>query len=182
MSSIMQPLRNEHQELVPQIERLRTVADEIGDASAETLWHAVDEIYAFLSLQLIPHARVEDAELYPIVGKFMGAVQATATMSRDHVEVGRLTDELAALRSEIATEYPDDRQAKALRRILYGLYALITVHFAKEEEIYLPLLEAHLTDEEARELFGAMEHAAHAIKAQLAGEAEEYHALGVRGR
>jgi hypothetical protein len=103
-----------------------------------------------------------------VVGKVMGAGQATATMRHDHVEVGRLTDELAALRSEIAAGYAGERQAKTLRRILYGLYALIKVHFAKEEEIYLPLLEEHLTHDEARELFGAMEHAAHEIKVQLA--------------
>jgi iron-sulfur cluster repair protein YtfE (RIC family) len=171
MPSIMQPLREEHQELLPQIERLRAVADVIGDVSVETLQQAVDEVYAFLTLHLIPHAQAEDAALYPVIGKAMGAAQATATMSRDHVEVGRLTDELAAVRSEIATGYQDERQAKALRRILYGLYALIKVHFAKEEEIYLPLLEARLTGDEARELFGAMEHAAHEIKAQLAREA-----------
>jgi iron-sulfur cluster repair protein YtfE (RIC family) len=171
MPSIMQPLREEHQELLPQIERLRAVADIIGDASVETLQQAVDEVYAFLTLHLIPHAQAEDTALYPLVGKVMGAVQATATMSRDHVEVGQLTDELAAVRSEIATIYQDESQAKALRRILYGLYALIKVHFAKEEEIYLPLLEARLTGDEARELFGAMEHAAHEIKAQLAREA-----------
>ena len=171
MSSIMQPLREEHQELLPQIERLRAVADLVGDASAETLRHAVDEIYAFLTLHLIPHAHAEDAALYPVVGKLMGAAQATATMSRDHVEVGRLTDELAAVQSEIATSYPDERQAKALRRVLYGLYALIKVHFAKEEEIYVPLLEARLTGDEARELFEAMEHAADQIKVQLAREA-----------
>jgi hypothetical protein len=37
MPSIMQPLREEHQELLPQIERLRAVSDLVGDASAETL-------------------------------------------------------------------------------------------------------------------------------------------------
>jgi iron-sulfur cluster repair protein YtfE (RIC family) len=167
----MQPLREEHQELLPQIERLRAVADLVGDASAETLRHAVDEVYAFLTLHLIPHAHAEDAALYPIVGKLMGAAQATASMSRDHGEVGRLTDELAAVRSEIATGHSDERHIKALRRLLYGLYALIKVHFAKEEEIYVPLLEARLTADEARELFAAMDHAAHEIKAQLAREA-----------
>jgi iron-sulfur cluster repair protein YtfE (RIC family) len=29
-----------------------------------------------------------------------------------------------------------------LQELLYGLHALITVHFEKEEEIYLPLLDA----------------------------------------
>jgi hypothetical protein len=50
MPSIMRSLRAEHQELLPQIERLRTVADLVGDASAETLQHAVDEAYIFLTL------------------------------------------------------------------------------------------------------------------------------------
>jgi hypothetical protein len=29
-----------------------------------------------------------------------------------------------------------------LQELLYGLHALISVHFEKEEEIYLPLLDA----------------------------------------
>ena len=87
MPSLTQPLREEHQELVPQIERLRTVADLVGDTSIETLQHAIDDVYAFLTMHLIPHAQAEDTALYPWVGKVMGAAQATATMSRDHVEV-----------------------------------------------------------------------------------------------
>jgi hemerythrin-like domain-containing protein len=168
MPSIMQPLREEHQELLPEIERLRAIADLVNDAPAEVLQQAIDEVYTFLTLHLIPHAHAEDVALYPLVGKLMGAAQATATMSRDHVEVGRLTDELAAVRLKLAAGDGDQSQVKALRRILYGLYALVKVHFAKEEEIYLPLLEAQLTEDEARELFGAMEHTAHKMKVALA--------------
>jgi hypothetical protein len=43
---------------------------------------------------------------------------------------------------------------------LYGLYALVKVHFAKEEEVYLPILEERLSPEEAKEMFEAMENAA----------------------
>jgi hypothetical protein len=49
---------------------------------------------------------------------------------------------------------------------LYGLYALVKVHFAKEEEIYLPLLDARLTAEEARQMFAALESAAAEAKQQ----------------
>jgi len=42
-----------------------------------------------------------------------------------------------------------ESQQQALRRVLYGLYAVVTVHFAKEEEVYLPILDARLTREEA---------------------------------
>ena len=50
--------------------------------------------------------------------------------------------------------------------MLYGLYTLVKVHFAKEEEIYLPLLDARLTPDEANRMFEAMEEAAGEAKAQ----------------
>lgn len=50
----------------------------------------------------------------------------------------------------------------ALRRILYGLYTLVKVHFAEEEEIYLPLLEDRLGEDEATTMFAAMTSSASA--------------------
>lgn len=166
MKPLTQPLRDEHKELWPHVEALRTVADSLDDAPYNTVCQGVDDIYSFLTGHLIPHAEAEEASLYPMVAEIMGAPQATATMSRDHVEVGRLIQELALLRSGIAGGTMNPAQARALRRILYGLYMLLKVHFAKEEEIYLPLLDAKLTPETARQLFDAMEasaraHAAH---------------------
>lgn len=81
-------------------------------------------------------------------------------MSRDHVEVGRLTEELGSLRSHLVGTSMSASQERALRCVLYGLIALVSVHFAKEEEIYLPILDARLTAEEATRLFEAMELAA----------------------
>ena len=52
----------------------------------------------------------------------------------------------------------------ALRRVLYGLYALVKVHFAKEEEVYLPLLDARLAEGEAHAMFEAMEAVAKEAK------------------
>ncbi len=87
----------------------------------------------------------------------MGAPEATATMSRDHVEVGRLTEELGSLRSHLVGAGVSASQEKALRRALYRLSAVVRVHFAKEEEIYLPILDAGLTPKEAHRMFEAME-------------------------
>jgi hypothetical protein len=51
--------------------------------------------------------------------------------------------------------------------VLYGLYAVVKLHFAKEEEVYLPILDARLTHEEASRMFEAMEMAAKQAKSQL---------------
>jgi iron-sulfur cluster repair protein YtfE (RIC family) len=63
--------------------------------------------------------------------------------------------ELAQLQQELTPQ-----NFKALQRVLYGLYALVKVHFAKEEEVYLPILEERLTAGEAAKMFAAMESAA----------------------
>jgi iron-sulfur cluster repair protein YtfE (RIC family) len=167
MVTLTQPLREEHRELIPQIEMLRTVADSIGAAPGESVQQGVEEAYKFLTHHLIPHAQAEERALYPVVGRLMGAPEATATMSRDHIEVGRLTGELGSLRSQLGGASVNESQVKALRRVLYGLYAIVKVHFAKEEEVYLPILDARLTPEEASRMFEAMEMAAKEAKSNI---------------
>lgn len=160
MTAITQPLHEEHQQLLPQLEELRTVADSIDELSLDMLGARLDDALHFLRYHLIPHAHAEDQALYPAVAKAMGAPEATATMSRDHLEVMRLTDELAAFRATLTGPALDPMQANALRRVLYGLYAVVRLHFAKEEEIYLPLLDERLTPDQAQRLFAALELAA----------------------
>ncbi len=164
MASITQPLRDEHKELYPYVELLRQAADLVNESLTSMAHDRIEQAYEFLTHHLIPHAQAEDKALYPMVQKVMGSPQATATMSRDHVEVGRLTEELGTLRVHRSQLTITSIQAQALRRVLYGLFALVKLHFAKEEEIYLPLLDAKLTAEEAKTMFEKMEAAASEAK------------------
>ncbi len=166
MTAITQPLRDEHKELLPQAEILKKAASEVSEAPSEHAWRDIQEAYDFLAYHLIPHAYAEDQALYPVVQKVIGAPQATATMSRDHVEVARLAEELKNQLPHSPARLSSD-QVSGLQRVLYGLYALVQVHFAKEEEIYLPLLDAHLTPAEASRMFEAMEKAAAEAKAEV---------------
>jgi iron-sulfur cluster repair protein YtfE (RIC family) len=174
MATLTQPLRDEHKELFPHIESLRLAGDLIDETFNTSARAGVKEAHSFLIHHLIPHAQAEDKALYPVVQKAMGASQVTATMSRDHVEVGRLTEELAGLQAQITGPSITSEHARALRRVLYGLYALVKVHFAKEEEIYLSLLDSRLTPEQAHAMFEAMEAAAHEAK-DLHGHAHQPH-------
>lgn len=160
MTILIQALHEEHQELLPSIEQLRSVADLVGSEPVATIEHGIDDSLVFLKRQLLPHAQAEEKALYPLVAKLMGAPQATATMSRDHVEIERLIHELDALRSH-------SFQEQDARRVLYGLYALVKAHFMKEEDIYLPFLDARLTEQQAREALEALEKAAGEAKRQL---------------
>ena len=155
MNTLTQPLRDEHKELIPQIEKILEVANSIPDAPLEQVRAGVREVYEFLALHLIPHAQAEDAALYPAVQKALGSLDSTRTMTRDHIEVGHYVAELAQLQQDLSP-----KSFKALQRVLYGLYALVKVHFAKEEEVYLPILEERMTPDEAAKMFEAMEGAA----------------------
>jgi len=155
MNTLTQPLRDEHKELIPHIEKILEVANSIPEAPQEQLYDGVKDVYEFLAYHLIPHAQAEDAALYPAVQKALGSLDSTRTMSRDHIEVGHYITELAQLQQDLSP-----KNFKALQRVLYGLYALVKVHFAKEEEVYLPILEERMTEEEARKMFEAMENAA----------------------
>jgi len=122
----MQPLRDEHATLVPHIEALRAAGDAVGDVELDDLRTGVDGALEFLDHHLIPHAEAEDAVLYPEVQRVLGAPEATATMSRDHVEVGALTGELAGLAARLASaDALDGDLARGLRRVLYGLHHLV---------------------------------------------------------
>lgn len=157
--SVTKPLRDEHRELLPRVESLRAAA-ETTEGDGNTLLTALDDALAFLHHDLIPHARAEDAALYPKVEQVMHAPGATATMRRDHVEVVALTTELQQLRGALSGQ-PTVDQRRAVQRVLYGLYAVIRLHFAKEEEVYLPVLDAGLAPDEAEAMFTAMHETAH---------------------
>jgi len=160
-------LRDEHKGLFPHIESLKLAGISVHGTLSQASLDLINESYEFLNGHLLPHAQAEEATLYPAVQKVMGTPYATATMSRDHVEVEQLTYELATYRDQVTATEIGAKQANELKRVLYGLYTLVKVHFAKEEEVYLPLLDANLPEDDARELFEAMEVAAGEAKARV---------------
>ncbi|HEV8423785.1 MAG TPA: heavy metal translocating P-type ATPase, partial [Actinomycetes bacterium] len=69
-----------------------------------------------------------------------GGDDPTAPMHRAHAEITRLTRLLGGLLDELGPAGPEPEDLADLRRILYGLHAILRLHFAQEEEAYLSLL------------------------------------------
>lgn len=161
-----EPLRLEHRELRPEIDAIRDVADSVGTAAEPELRAALANAQAFLTRHLVPHARAEEAVLYPAVETAMGAPRATDTMRREHTEVVSL---IGSLGRELVDETPitGDR-VRRLRAVLYALHAIVALHFAKEEELYLEVLDRTLDEAASRDLFERLEAAAAVAKSELA--------------
>jgi iron-sulfur cluster repair protein YtfE (RIC family) len=132
-ASPTEAFRDEHRHLMAHVGQIRLAAGEVSDLAVEEREAVVGRVLDFLRNMLLPHAEREEQVLYTAVGELLGNAEATATMSRDHVAIGRMVQALAE------TDLDDIGR---LQELLYGLHALITVHFEKEEEIYLPLLNA----------------------------------------
>ena len=63
-------------------------------------------------------------------------------MSRTHVEIRPRTSAcLGRLLDQLPAEGPDEDDLTEMRRLLYGLHAILRLHFAQEEEGYLSLAE-----------------------------------------
>jgi heavy metal translocating P-type ATPase len=134
--------RAEHGALAPGLRRLRQAADELSAVEPEEGLRRVRDVYRFLAEQLGPHEEAEERELYPAVAEVLGGTDPTGTMSRSHVEIAHFIRRLGGALDQIGAGRPDGEDILELRRLLYGLYAILRLHFAQEDEGYLSLSDA----------------------------------------
>ena len=141
-AALSERFRAEHAELLPVVNRIRGVADRLDPADAEAVTKDVREIHRFLVEELVPHEAAEEGALYPMIAKMLGGDDPTGTMVRAHVEIAHLVRVLGQLLEDLPASGPTPDDLPDLRRLLYGLYAILRLHFAQEEEAYLSLFEA----------------------------------------
>lgn len=136
--------RDEHEKLMPEVRRIRYVTDRLDMMPPETARRELKEIHTFLAEKLLPHEKAEDAVVYPLVADIIGGEDPTATMSRAHIEISHLIKGFGRVLDEMPPKGPGPEDVREIRRILYGLYAILTLHFAQEEESYLALIEERM--------------------------------------
>jgi len=136
----------EHRRLRPDLERILAAADGLGGPVPADAAPAVLAVHRFLVDDLLPHEQAEEAELYPLLDRVLGGEDPTGTMVRAHAEIAHLVRRLGRLLDEMTPGRPDAEEITELRRTLYGLHAILTLHFTQEDEGYLSLAD----DEDAR--------------------------------
>ena len=62
-------------------------------------------------------------------------------MSRAHAEIIRMINELGIVIDHVRTAGPGPTDVRDLQRLLYGLYGILELHFAQEDESYLSLAD-----------------------------------------
>ena len=131
----------EHRTLRPGLDRLRAAADMLGWPPDVKAVAEVRAVHRFLLEEVGPHEVAEGAELYPVLDRALGGSESTVTMSRAHAEIARLIRRLGRVLDALDPDRPDAGEVLELRRLLYGLHAILRLHFAQEEEGYFSLLD-----------------------------------------
>jgi hypothetical protein len=118
------------------------VADRLATAPASAARGDLLALDALLHERLLPHERQDDAELYPKVAQLLGGEDPLAAMSRTHREILHLGRLLHRMTRDLPPDGPDEATSRELQRILYGLDAILRLHFAQEAEIFHSLAAA----------------------------------------
>ncbi|MGW0149200.1 heavy metal translocating P-type ATPase [Streptomyces sp. NPDC003333] len=130
----------EHDDLQDVLEAVRAAADRLSDAPGPQALATVAEAHRLLTQRLLPHEAAEEHRLYPALAPALGGPEATATMSRAHTEIERLSRRIAThLHLAHVAGGPAPEQLDDLRSCLYGLNTVLRLHFTQEEESYFSL-------------------------------------------
>ena len=125
-------MESEHMEVRQIVEQVRSVADELTVEPFDLA--PVTRVVGRLESELLPHELAEERELYPVVAKILGGADPMGALSRTHAEIEHQIHRLRRLVDDIGDSDPEPDDVIELRGLLYGLYAVLRLHNAQEEE------------------------------------------------
>jgi heavy metal translocating P-type ATPase len=141
-ASMVVEFSDAHDELRPELEQIRRAADMIGEVPDTEALAAVLEVQRFLEEEIGPHEEAEDSIMYPVFERLLGGSDPTGPMTRAHAEISHQIRRLGTLLDQVDPLEPSREDMSDVRRLLYGLHAILMLHFDQEDESYLSLVDA----------------------------------------
>jgi heavy metal translocating P-type ATPase len=138
--AIARELKVEHDAVLGIVEQIRAVADALSTQDCDLA--PAHTLYDRLAGELLPHERADQAMLVPLVDRALGSSDTTAAMSRTHAEIEHQVGRLRRLLTDLDNDTVQPEDIVELRRLLYGLYAVLRLHNAQEEESAFSLVPA----------------------------------------
>src|SRR5262249_2243170 len=131
----------EHQFIRTDIDRVRAAADSLDRLEPDRALAQIRQVHRLLTEEVQPHEQAEQQVLYPALDRFLGGSDPTGPMSRAHLEITHQIRRLGQLLDDIGPDGADSEDLTELRRLLYGLHAVLRLHTAQEDESYLCLAD-----------------------------------------
>lgn len=137
----------EHAALRRLAARLREAAESVSEGPVARA--AIAALAAELRQTVLPHQVAEETSLYPEAERRLGGRDPLGSLIRMHGEIESLSARLALLLQHAEREEAWESSAPELRRTLFVLEALLSLHLAVEEEALAELVEPSATRESA---------------------------------
>jgi heavy metal translocating P-type ATPase len=125
-------LQRQHEGVLPAVEHIAAVADEFPDQPEDLT--AVRALVDELETTLLPHERADDRELIPLIAKRLGSPESVAALHGEHAEIEQQIIRLRRLLTRVDATGCSHTDVVELRRLLYGLYAVLRLHNTQEDE------------------------------------------------
>jgi heavy metal translocating P-type ATPase len=125
-----------HRTLRPHIAELASLASRLESLAPAEALSQLEQTREMLETKLLPHEREEQKTAYPVLGRLLEGQDPTGPLIHTHQEIHRLSRLFGRLIAQLPPEGPAPEDLRDLRRTLYWLHAILTLHFAQEEELY----------------------------------------------
>jgi heavy metal translocating P-type ATPase len=130
-------LRMQHASTAGAVEEVCAIADGLSTQDHDLA--PVRRLLERLHAELLPHERADEELLVPLVARALGP-GATTALSRTHAEIEHQVGRLDRLLEELHDEPVQAEDIVELRRLLYGLYGVLRLHNAEEDETAFSLI------------------------------------------
>ena len=134
--AIRDRLRAEHAELRPLIASVQRTADLLDHPSDRSVRDRLERLADELEERLLRHEQHEETTVYPALAGVLGDGDPMAVLSGSHREIFHLVRLLRRQAGSLDGERIDADDLRDIRRVLYGLHAILVLHMDQEEEIY----------------------------------------------
>ncbi len=154
--SLPEAAHEHHERLLERVNAIPAMADALLEAKPDEALAGISAMRSFLIGTLLPHMDAAERALYPQLERLFQNRHSMAPMRREHDRIRELVGEFTALVDKDAGSVSLGRTL-ALRRVLFGLYALLKIHLA-EEEAYLRIVQRGVEADIADAVTAALEH------------------------
>jgi heavy metal translocating P-type ATPase len=134
-------LHHDHVVLLGNLDRLRSIADALDDASPENGAALIVEANRLVQQQVVLHERDDEGSVYPRLAPILRERHGLSAMSRAHREILHLARLLARVVEGLASDKVDRYLLRDAQRIIETIETLVRMHTAQEEDIYEAVTE-----------------------------------------
>jgi heavy metal translocating P-type ATPase len=129
-------LHGSHVALIRNLNRLRTIADALDDATPESAAPLIVEANSIVQQHVVEHERDDEGSVYPKLVKVLADSHGLSAMSRAHREILHLARLLARIVEDLPLEKIDRYLIRDAQRVTEAIEALVRIHTAQEQDIY----------------------------------------------